>query len=225
MEYPNLTDQLLYNSHTRLAAALQLALLSGPCLVSCPCSTTAEPGYLPSIVLSTVHPPLVHPPQCIHHFTQVCVGATCPEERLHLLLPLLEPNGGKLLAPVDNDLRLYTRTPDGKLKQRVVSSVRFSDLEVGGQQHLHAGLLTGVNLTGALSHSGGLVTGIDFTGALTCNVHAGLVTGVDLTGPGALTYNVCHEVEVTLAALPARGADTKAHKQKKQRDEQCHVAT
>jgi hypothetical protein len=58
------------------------------------------------------------------------VGATCPEERLHLLLPLLEASGGKLLAPVDNDLRLYTRTPDGKLRQRVVSSVRFSDLEV-----------------------------------------------------------------------------------------------
>lgn len=62
---------------------------------------------------------------------QVCVGATCPEERLHLLLPLLEASGGKLLAPVDSDLRLYTRSPDGKLRQRVVSSVRFSDLEVG----------------------------------------------------------------------------------------------
>lgn len=61
---------------------------------------------------------------------QVCVGATCPEARLHLLLPLLEPSGGKLLAPVDNDLRLYSRGPDGKLRQRVVSSVRFSDLEV-----------------------------------------------------------------------------------------------
>lgn len=61
---------------------------------------------------------------------QVCVGATVPEDRLHLLLPLLEPSGGKLLAPVDNDLRLYTCGPDGKLRQRVVSSVRFSDLEV-----------------------------------------------------------------------------------------------
>lgn len=59
------------------------------------------------------------------------MGATCPEDRLHLLLPLLEPSGGKLLAPVDNDLRLYSRGPDGKLRQRVVSSVRFSDLEVG----------------------------------------------------------------------------------------------
>lgn len=63
-------------------------------------------------------------------FNKVCVGATCPEDRLHLLLPLLEPTGGKLLAPVDNDLRLYSRGPDGKLRQRVVSSVRFSDLEV-----------------------------------------------------------------------------------------------
>jgi hypothetical protein len=58
------------------------------------------------------------------------VGATCPEERLHLLLPLLEPGGGLLLAPVDSDLRLYSRVADGKLRQRVVSSVRFSDLEV-----------------------------------------------------------------------------------------------
>lgn len=63
---------------------------------------------------------------------QVCVGATCPEDRLHLLLPLLDPEGGKLLAPIDNDLRLYTRGADGKLRQRVVSSVRFSDLEVRG---------------------------------------------------------------------------------------------
>jgi hypothetical protein len=61
---------------------------------------------------------------------QVCVGATCPEERLHLLLPLLDPAGGRLLAPVENDLRLYTRSPDGKIRHRVVSSVRFSDLEV-----------------------------------------------------------------------------------------------
>jgi hypothetical protein len=49
---------------------------------------------------------------------------------MHLLLPLLEPEGGKLLAPVEHDLRLYTRTADGKLRQHLVSSVRFSDLEV-----------------------------------------------------------------------------------------------
>jgi hypothetical protein len=63
---------------------------------------------------------------------QVCVGAACPEERLHLLLHLLEPSGGKLLAPVDSDLRLYTRSADGSVKHRLVSSVRFSDLEVRG---------------------------------------------------------------------------------------------
>jgi hypothetical protein len=61
---------------------------------------------------------------------QVCVGAACPEERLHLLLHLLEPSGGKLLAPVDSDLRLYSRSADGSIKHRLVSSVRFSDLEV-----------------------------------------------------------------------------------------------
>jgi hypothetical protein len=69
---------------------------------------------------------------CVHTCVQVCVGATCPEERLHLLLPLLDPAGGRLLAPVENDLRLYTRSPDGKVRHRVVSSVRFSDLEVRG---------------------------------------------------------------------------------------------
>jgi len=63
-------------------------------------------------------------------FDQVCVGATVPTDKMHLLLPLLEPEGGKLLAPVEHDLRLYTRTADGKLRQRLVSSVRFSDLEV-----------------------------------------------------------------------------------------------
>jgi hypothetical protein len=61
---------------------------------------------------------------------QVCVGATVPTDKMHLLLPLLEPEGGKLLAPVEHDLRLYTRTADGKLRQHLVSSVRFSDLEV-----------------------------------------------------------------------------------------------
>eukprot|EP00878_Enallax_costatus_P008072 GHUV01008442.1.p1 GENE.GHUV01008442.1~~GHUV01008442.1.p1 ORF type:complete len:607 (+),score=209.30 GHUV01008442.1:178-1998(+) len=64
------------------------------------------------------------------NFNKICVGATCPEDRLHLLLPLLEPGGGKLLAPVDNDLRLYTRAADGTVKHKLVSSVRFSDLEV-----------------------------------------------------------------------------------------------
>eukprot|EP00882_Tetradesmus_deserticola_P022592 GHRQ01024520.1.p1 GENE.GHRQ01024520.1~~GHRQ01024520.1.p1 ORF type:complete len:324 (+),score=122.32 GHRQ01024520.1:74-973(+) len=63
-------------------------------------------------------------------FNKVCVGAACPEERLHLLLALLEPSGGKLLAPVDSDLRLFTRSADGSVKQHLVSSVRFSDLEV-----------------------------------------------------------------------------------------------
>eukprot|EP00775_Hariotina_reticulata_P003599 gene3599-3864_t len=63
-------------------------------------------------------------------FNKVCVGATVPTDKMHLLLPLLEPEGGKLLAPVEHDLRLYTRTADGKLRQRQVSSVRFSDLEV-----------------------------------------------------------------------------------------------
>ncbi|KAF6261005.1 protein-L-isoaspartate O-methyltransferase-domain-containing protein [Scenedesmus sp. NREL 46B-D3] len=61
---------------------------------------------------------------------QVCVGAACPEERLHLLLHLLEPAGGLLLAPVDSDLRLFTRGPDGNVKHRLLSSVRFSDLEI-----------------------------------------------------------------------------------------------
>lgn len=83
---------------------------------------------------------------------QVCVGATCPEERLHLLLHLLEPAGGKLLAPVDSDLRLYTRGADGSIRQRMVSSVRFSDLEVRRVREMggsSAGVVPGCAALGA----------------------------------------------------------------------------
>ncbi|KAI8472709.1 MAG: protein-L-isoaspartate O-methyltransferase-domain-containing protein [Monoraphidium minutum] len=65
------------------------------------------------------------------HFNKVCIGAACPEERVHLLLQLLpqEP-GSLLLAPVENDLRLYERRRDGGARATNVSSVRFSELEV-----------------------------------------------------------------------------------------------
>ncbi|GBF99226.1 hypothetical protein Rsub_11433 [Raphidocelis subcapitata] len=64
-------------------------------------------------------------------FNKVCIGAACPEERVHLLLQLLSDEPGSLLlAPVETDLRLYERRRDGSARFSVVSSVRFSELEV-----------------------------------------------------------------------------------------------
>ncbi|KIZ03317.1 Protein-L-isoaspartate O-methyltransferase [Monoraphidium neglectum] len=64
-------------------------------------------------------------------YNKVCVGAACPEERVHLLLQLLpQEQGSLLLAPVDTDLRLYERRRDGSARSTTISSVRFSELEV-----------------------------------------------------------------------------------------------
>jgi hypothetical protein len=43
---------------------------------------------------------------------------------------ILPDTGGMLMVPVDTDLRLYSKTREGKPKSKVVSSVRFQDLEV-----------------------------------------------------------------------------------------------
>ncbi|KAF8072717.1 PIMT1 [Scenedesmus sp. PABB004] len=75
------------------------------------------------------HNVFIPSPQLKGKFNKVCVGAACPEDRVHLLLTLLEPSG-KLLAPVDSDLRLYSRAPDGSVRHSLVSSVRFSELDV-----------------------------------------------------------------------------------------------
>jgi hypothetical protein len=43
---------------------------------------------------------------------------------------MAEEPGSLLLAPVDTELRLYERKRDGGTRFTVVSSVRFSELEV-----------------------------------------------------------------------------------------------
>jgi len=63
-------------------------------------------------------------------YDKVHVGAMCPEARLQDMIRLLKPGGGRILAPVDSDLRLVTVAPDGRVTQRVISQVRFSELEV-----------------------------------------------------------------------------------------------
>jgi hypothetical protein len=50
----------------------------------------------------------------------------------HATPQLLKPVGGRILAPVDSDLRVLTVGADGRVAQRVISQVRFSELEVGG---------------------------------------------------------------------------------------------
>lgn len=47
------------------------------------------------------------------------------------LLP--QDAGSLLLAPIETDLRLYERKRDGGVKAQNVSSVRFSELEVGDE--------------------------------------------------------------------------------------------
>ncbi|GMH40376.1 hypothetical protein BSKO_08280 [Bryopsis sp. KO-2023] len=63
------------------------------------------------------------------YFDKIHVGGTCPEERLSSLISLLKPEG-KMTVPVGQDLRLITRKSDGRPSQRVLTQVRFSDLQV-----------------------------------------------------------------------------------------------
>ncbi|KAL4452300.1 hypothetical protein ABPG75_007962 [Micractinium tetrahymenae] len=64
-------------------------------------------------------------------FDRVHVGASVPPDRLAPLVSLLKSEGGLIVAPVSpNDLRVITKRPNGAVSQRVISQVRFSDLEV-----------------------------------------------------------------------------------------------
>lgn len=64
-------------------------------------------------------------------FDRVHVGASCPPDRLAPLLALLRPEGGLVVVPVaPSDLRVISRGPGGAVSQRVLSQVRFSELEV-----------------------------------------------------------------------------------------------
>ncbi|KAL6780621.1 hypothetical protein ACKKBF_B12430 [Auxenochlorella protothecoides x Auxenochlorella symbiontica] len=75
-------------------------------------------------------------------FDRVHVGASCPPERLGPLLALLGPGGGRIVVPVaPSDLRVITRAPDGAVTQRVLSQVRFSELEVPGDARMLLAML------------------------------------------------------------------------------------
>ncbi|KAF5827494.1 hypothetical protein DUNSADRAFT_559 [Dunaliella salina] len=63
-------------------------------------------------------------------FTKIHVGATCPRSRLREFLKFLAPEGGTILAPVDQELLLLSRTASGDIRTRVISQVRFTELEV-----------------------------------------------------------------------------------------------
>ncbi|GIL53414.1 hypothetical protein Vafri_9027 [Volvox africanus] len=63
-------------------------------------------------------------------YDAVHVGGALPGSRLGALLDLLGPKGGRIVAPISNELRLVTKSPDGSVRQRVLSQVSFSKLEV-----------------------------------------------------------------------------------------------
>lgn len=69
----------------------------------------------------------------IGKYDRVHVGASCPPEHVRSLSKLLKPTGGVMIIPVaPSDLRLVTLLPSGKWSHKIISQVRFSDLEVPG---------------------------------------------------------------------------------------------
>ncbi|GIL53412.1 hypothetical protein Vafri_9027 [Volvox africanus] len=54
-------------------------------------------------------------------YDAVHVGGALPGSRLGALLDLLGPKGGRIVAPISNELRLVTKSPDGSVRQRVLS--------------------------------------------------------------------------------------------------------
>jgi len=64
-------------------------------------------------------------------YDRVHVGASCPPDRLAALLPLLRPQGGIIVTPVSpNDMRMIKVNAEGEVTQKVISQVRYSELEV-----------------------------------------------------------------------------------------------
>lgn len=70
-------------------------------------------------------------PKHVAMYDRVHVGASCPPDGLQSLLRLLKPEGGLIVVPVSpSDLRIITKRPNGSIAQKVISQVRFSDLDV-----------------------------------------------------------------------------------------------
>ena len=64
-------------------------------------------------------------------YDRIHVGASCPLEHLGRLTALLGPEGGCIVTPVaPSDLRLISVSPAGVTTQRVLSQVRYGELEV-----------------------------------------------------------------------------------------------
>ena len=64
-------------------------------------------------------------------YDRVHVGASCPSDRLNALLSLLRPSGGKIVTPVSpNDMRVISVDDKGAISQRIISQVRYGELEV-----------------------------------------------------------------------------------------------
>lgn len=73
----------------------------------------------------------IPPPHHIGKYDRIHVGASCPPDRLSPLLKLLRPEGGLIVVPVaPSDLRVVTKRSSGVVSQRVISQVRFSELEI-----------------------------------------------------------------------------------------------
>jgi protein-L-isoaspartate O-methyltransferase len=64
-------------------------------------------------------------------YDRVHCGAACPPHKLAALVDLLRPEGGLVVTPVEpSDLRVIVKAADGSVRQRIVSQVRYSTLEV-----------------------------------------------------------------------------------------------
>ena len=127
VQRPSSLPCLKFSTHTRNATSHKR--LVGPSLAS----DLYIADSLENIVGSISRPPHIHRlgVSVQGMYDRVHCGAACPPERLPALVALLRPEGGLLVTPVaPSDLRAITLQPDGTTSHRVLSQVRYSDLEV-----------------------------------------------------------------------------------------------
>ncbi|GAM21413.1 hypothetical protein SAMD00019534_045880 [Acytostelium subglobosum LB1] len=68
-------------------------------------------------------------------YDRINVGSTCPKQMVKVLLRSLAL-GGKLIAPVDDELRVYSKDNNGNITKKNLLSVRFSDLTIPTDEEL-----------------------------------------------------------------------------------------
>jgi protein-L-isoaspartate(D-aspartate) O-methyltransferase len=67
----------------------------------------------------------------VGRYDRVHVGASCPPDQLRSIVQLVNPQGGSIVVPVNpSDLRLISIHANGRLTERTLSQVRFSELEI-----------------------------------------------------------------------------------------------